>query len=126
MMRKDYQPYLRQLKTRLTGLGYVSVKERELDAEFTLYSGWKLSFEGERNYGPMFGIFVIPPSPPTNRRRGYEVGMLMQAFEKLEGKLYGRPTIDGQVDFLIREKEKIFRDPTYYEAQYAKLIDTAP
>ena len=55
-MRKDYQPYFQPLCASLTRLGYVSVRERELDAEFTLYSGWKLNFEGEPYYGPMFAI----------------------------------------------------------------------
>lgn len=93
-MREDYQPYFQQLCASLTRLGYVSVRARELDAEFTLYSGWKLIFEGERYYGPMFAIFLIPPNPIENRPHGYEIGLLMKTFEELEGKSYGQPTIE--------------------------------
>lgn len=125
-MREDYQPYFRQLKSRITKLGYVSVKEQELYAEFYLHCGWKLCFECERHYGPMFSLFVVPPSPLNKRKRGYEVGLLMLVFEKLNGKGYGKPTIDTQVDFLIKERDKVFRDAALYEAEYSKLSDFAP
>ena len=124
-MREDYQPYFQQLCASLTRLGYVSVRERELDAEFTLYSGWKLNFEGERYYGPMFAIFLIPPNPTENRPHGYEIGLLMQTFEELEGKSYGQPTIEGQVEFLVQERDKIFSDSRNYDARYAVIHDAA-
>lgn len=123
-MREDYQPYFRELKSRLVDLGYRSVREHELGGEFSLNAGWTLSFEGERYYGPMFGIYVIPPTS-DNRQRGYEVGLLMRAFEKILGQSFGEPTIGGQVDFLIKEKNLVFGDPAFYEAEYAKLHDFA-
>jgi hypothetical protein len=112
-MREDYQPYFRELKSRLVDLGYRSVQDHELGAEFSLDHGWKLSFEGEPYYGPMFGIYVIPPNPRKIGQSGYEVGLLMRAFEKLLGISYGEPTIGGQVDFLIKEKKSIFSDPAF-------------
>lgn len=124
-MREDYEAYFQQLKNALNQLGYVSVHTEELTAEFFLLTGWKLSFECERYYGPMFGIFIIPPNPLNNRRRGYEVGLLMQVFEKLTGKTYGKPTIEKQVSFLIQEKDRVFGDPSYYESDYSKLNDLA-
>ena len=125
-MRNDYEPYFRQLKAALTGLGYVSVRERELDAEFELYSGWKLSFEGERYSGPMFGLFVVTPNRPENRQQRYEVGLLMQSFENLFHKSYGKPTIENQVDFLIREKDRVFGNTSLYEGEYSKLNNLGP
>jgi hypothetical protein len=122
-MREDYQPYFRELKSRLVDLGYMSVREHDLGV--SLDGGWKLSFEGERYYGPLFGIYVIPPTPSNGRQRGYEVGLLMRAFEKIFGQSFGEPTIGGQVDFLIKEKNLVFGDPAFYEAEYAKLHDFA-
>lgn len=122
-MHKDYQPYFQDVFAGVTRLGYVSVNERAYDAEFNLHNGWRLSFEGERYYGPMFTILLIPPMPTLNRKRGYEVGLLMRAFEELEVKSYGKPTIENQIEFLLRERDKIFLNPAYYESQYAKVND---
>jgi hypothetical protein len=122
-MREDYEPYFRQLMSRVTELGFASVKEEELRAEFLLHCGWKLTFECERYYGPMFSLFVVPPSSLSKRKRGYEVGLLMLVFEKLEGNKYGKPTIDAQIDFLVKEGDKLFSDPGMYEAEYSKLND---
>lgn len=119
-MRNDYEPYFQNLRGKLSALGYSAVRESYLEAQFVLYSGWTLSFECERYYAPMFGIYIIPPNPSARKNR-YEVGLLMQVFEKLQGKSYGKPTIDAQVDFLVEEKDRVFGDPALYEAEYASL-----
>ena len=120
-MRNDYQPYFRQLKARVDELGYSNVKEDELDAEFFLLCGWSLRFECERYYGPAFDISIVPPAPTTRNPDGYAVRILMRVLEKLDNKLYGKPTIDGQMDFLVQQADRIFADPAFYDAEYTKL-----
>lgn len=115
MIRQDYQPYFRELKKKLLQLGYGSVKESELSAEFSLFSNWILTFECERYYGPSWTIFL------TNGNSQYAVWILMQAFENLTGRKFGKPTIENQVDFLIKEKGEIFEHPDFFEEEYKKL-----
>jgi hypothetical protein len=47
----------------------------------------------------------------------------MKVFMEKTGKDYGKPTIENQVNFLSGEKERVFGDPAFYEAEYAKLND---
>ena len=45
----------------------------------------------------------------------------MQAFEKMDNRQYGTPTIDGQMDFLVQHAERLFANPALYDAEYTKL-----
>ena len=122
-MRRDYEPYFRQLQQGILPLGYVAVEESELEAQFILGSGWRVSFECERYYGPMFGLFIVPPQPLVKRARGYEVGQLMEVFEQRDGVRYGKPTLENQINFLTSHQSRIFADPASYEGDYARLHD---
>ncbi|MEO8627541.1 MAG: hypothetical protein ABI612_05485 [Betaproteobacteria bacterium] len=124
-MRNDYQPYFRQLSAKLRELGYVDVRESDLDAEFSLISGWTLIFECEKYGGPAFTLLIVPPVGLGNSE-GYAIWILMRAFEKLDGKSYGKPTIDAQIDFLIQKSKQIFDNTSYYESEYARLDRLPP
>ncbi|MEO8627976.1 MAG: hypothetical protein ABI612_07720 [Betaproteobacteria bacterium] len=121
-MRQDYQKDFFELGNKLRDLGYDEVRETELLAEFRLKSGWKLLFKCERYYGPAFALVIVPPEG-LGRAQGYAVWLLMLAFEELQDESYGNPTIDAQINFLIRNRDQIFNSTSYYEDQYFRLND---
>lgn len=119
-MREDYEPYFKELQQALLPLGYTTLQTTELDAQFFLANGWRVSFECERYYGPMFGLFVVSPVP-GKRNRGYEVGHLMEAFGLRDGVDYGKPSLQNQASFLITHRNEVFSDPVAYDKDYSKV-----
>jgi hypothetical protein len=119
MIRQDYQVYFQQLKSKLSHLGYLHVVESKLGAEFYLSSGWIVEFDCEPYYGPSWTISIT--NKKSEKSGNYAVWILMRAFEKITGATYGKPTLDNQVNFLIKEKERIFDNPAFYDEEYTKL-----
>lgn len=71
-------------------------------------------------FAPDFGLFAVPPVL-DKRRRGYEVGQLIEAFALRDGVDYGKPSLQNQASFLIAQRDEVFADPVTYEEDYARV-----
>ncbi|MGY0504133.1 hypothetical protein [Luteimonas sp. e5] len=118
-MRSDYHGMYRSLQRRLWELGASLISEHELDATFSLRSGWVLTFVCEKYYGPGFMLTLRPPGENLE----YSISALMDIFSRRKRVDYGLPTIDHQIDFVIRESDTIFGDREFYEDDYRRLND---
>lgn len=116
-MRQDYLRYFNILRALLSESGAVCVAESELSAKFALPSGWVLEFECEKYYGPSWNLKIRS----SDRGVGYDLWILMEAFQSLTGKSYGLPTMENQVGFMIAEADRIFKDVEFYSVKYDEL-----
>ena len=119
-MREDYQALFNELLRRLAPLNPIRDKQDELYAEVSLSNGWSIGVEGERLYGPTFTIYLIPRTCRAGQD-GYAVWLLMRLFAEMTGRDYGPPNIEGQVNFLILECDRLFFEEHLYKLRYDEL-----
>lgn len=120
-MREDYQKLFLQVCAGVASLGGVLIEESDLEAIFSLSNDKFLSFECERYYVPAFNMFLSSKKKPNEK---FEIGVLMNVFERIRKDGYGPATIENQFNFL-RNTDAISAMEKYRD-EYYRSIDLLP
>lgn len=116
-MTPEYQSILSEIRSQFADAGFCLTADSDFWAEFQTTDGWKLIFEGERYYGPLIDIKVIPP----DEELGYSVYKLMDCFCKATGEELGPPSALNQANFVKEHFRTWISDTENYDAAYRAI-----
>ncbi|WP_417439310.1 hypothetical protein [Idiomarina sp.] len=115
-----YQEHLKLLLKRLPKLGFQLTKDNDYTAEFLGNDGWKIIFEGERYNHSLYGLWLVHTDSEGHTHE-YVLWLLSRAFQKIGYEGYSDATLDGRLDWLEENTDKIFTSDRIYWQAYNEL-----
>ena len=111
-MVEEYDKLLPKIKEKLSILNYKLTDSTDFGAVFINESNWKIVFSGERYVRPAFDLEIVKSN------LCFSIWILMEVF-----KINKKPSLEEQLNFIIKYQKEIFvENPSYTEA-YNKLND---
>ena len=115
-MISEYENVLTSIKPTLEEVGFFLTENSDFWAEFKTSDGWKIVFEGERYYRPLFDIRITLPEEKID----YSVGILMKCFWELNGGDSNPPNAVNQANFIKDNLRGWISKKENYEICYRK------
>jgi hypothetical protein len=115
-----YSHLLCDVERSLASLGFTLQTNVDYRASFSNRTGWDIVFEGERYAAPAFDLLVVR-NKSNEPKVEFSVRILMQVFAKSSGEALLKPSLENQLEFLVKNGSWVFAEPIPYEAEYRRL-----
>ncbi len=119
-MIEPYSHLLRNVERSLMSIGFGLRRDDDYRASFSNGAGWDIEFEGERYAAPAFDLLVVR-NKLGQPKVEFSVRILMQVFEKSSGKALPKPSLENQLEFLVKNGSWVFAESVPYETEYHHL-----
>lgn len=117
-MLKEYSQLLILVGNKLKTIGFSLAEDNDFSATFSHQSDRSVVFEGDKYVRPTYTIWVEVEKQSGKK---FALWLFIKAFEKNHGMKEETYSLDGELDWLIKNKDDVFLNYCQYENEYQVL-----